>query len=741
MEELKPLDRSAVTDSTMLRNISSPQPMEIPNPSSTSPLPKTKRTYKKRKLKAPVEAEMSVAKKAKKSSTVESRHQNRKTTYKDRLVNCKPCTRNIELLKISGQGSTSNEKAYRGFWNSALQEKSKNVWLPTGIVCVDSDTNSYSGCSQSTEFISSFKTKLLTAFNRNSLKTSWPSSTYSPVGLTDQEDTKRPSKAYFMERMKEWKEMKYTEKKMEELREKERREMEEKEKQVKSYTRCQKIQLQVTNTQRLLFLSWMKAANTTHNLALGDLLTAHKHWIETEPIASIEKYLKNRYVTAENISEKHKYLLHTPADIRKSAVKELISHLKAYRTNRDKRLELRAKYPLAKIFQKDFPFHINFMSVRQFDSCSLSMEQKSFRFQNAHSFGLFSSMKFKLPRDVDTKNVRVYKGYIMTKETVSTDIKLHYSFGNFYLLAPYTAHVQQVPIISPPLNTFPVSENLFSPLEDEAGNTQNVENQMDVEDGDEGTRARARARGDENVQCEVAMKSRARTENWFSSGAHLERDAFGCVDPGVRKPFTIYSPQGRVDILGANSNKVLDRYLLRVDKKQKVVKKKVSEMNVNKSVCGGEERVKWRRKIRRANQAFIKARSRLKNVVKHFHYNAAHHMCRNYETILLPTYGTHGMVNKMGGKRKIRKCVVRRMQALSFYQFSERLKQVASLYPGTRVLRGSEAYTSKTCGCCGFIKENLGGSETFSCHQCQLSADRDIHAGRNIFLRSIAAVN
>jgi transposase len=70
-------------------------------------------------------------------------------------------------------------------------------------------------------------------------------------------------------------------------------------------------------------------------------------------------------------------------------------------------------------------------------------------------------------------------------------------------------------------------------------------------------------------------------------------------------------------------------------------------------------------------------------------------------------------------------------------QFGERLVQTATWYPESRVLRGSEAYTSKQCGHCGTLNDKLGGSEVFACRSegCGAQGDRDVHAARNILLR------
>lgn len=51
----------------------------------------------------------------------------------------------------------------------------------------------------------------------------------------------------------------------------------------------------------------------------------------------------------------------------------------------------------------------------------------------------------------------------------------------------------------------------------------------------------------------------------------------------------------------------------------------------------------------------------------------------------------------------------------------------------------SEAWSSKTCGGCGRIRHNLGGSDVFKCPHavCGLVRPRDWNAARTIFLMNV----
>ena len=53
----------------------------------------------------------------------------------------------------------------------------------------------------------------------------------------------------------------------------------------------------------------------------------------------------------------------------------------------------------------------------------------------------------------------------------------------------------------------------------------------------------------------------------------------------------------------------------------------------------------------------------------------------------------------------------------------------------------NEAYTSKTCSCCGNIQWNLGGAKLYKCSQCKAVMDhRDDNGAKNIFLKNYEAL-
>ena len=101
---------------------------------------------------------------------------------------------------------------------------------------------------------------------------------------------------------------------------------------------------------------------------------------------------------------------------------------------------------------------------------------------------------------------------------------------------------------------------------------------------------------------------------------------------------------------------------------------------------------------------------------------------------MISNFKVSGMIKKH--ERKI-KCVrVRKMLNWSHYSFRKRLINHSEKL-GNRVHEVSEHYTSCTCGNCGIITWNLGGTETFNCKQCAFNIPRDYNGSRNIFLMNV----
>jgi putative transposase len=113
-------------------------------------------------------------------------------------------------------------------------------------------------------------------------------------------------------------------------------------------------------------------------------------------------------------------------------------------------------------------------------------------------------------------------------------------------------------------------------------------------------------------------------------------------------------------------------------------------------------------------------------------------LSKNYKLILLPKFNTSQMLDssfEQPGK-SLSSATKRKMQGLAHFRFQQKLAYLTEKY-GSKMILVSEAYTTKTCGLCGNIKENVGSSKIYKCDNCSYCMDRDIHGARNIWIRNL----
>jgi len=140
---------------------------------------------------------------------------------------------------------------------------------------------------------------------------------------------------------------------------------------------------------------------------------------------------------------------------------------------------------------------------------------------------------------------------------------------------------------------------------------------------------------------------------------------------------------------------------------------------------------RWRCKLKKAME---RVRTRIKNLRSEVHKQVASYLARNYDVIYLPTFETSQMVAK--SKRKIKSKSARAMMTWAFYQFSQTLQHLCNRY-GSRLVRVTEEYTSKTCTSCGHIHHKLGGNKNFKCPHCGYQIKRDFNGALGIMLKAL----
>ncbi len=140
------------------------------------------------------------------------------------------------------------------------------------------------------------------------------------------------------------------------------------------------------------------------------------------------------------------------------------------------------------------------------------------------------------------------------------------------------------------------------------------------------------------------------------------------------------------------------------------------------------------RQRKRMRQAANRLRLKIRNLIDEAHKQIAHYLTRNYRIIFLPTFETSQMVSR--ARRKIRSKTVRAMLGWAHYRFELFLDYQARC-TGSTVIKGSEAYSSKTCTKCGHIHQSLGGSKVFKCNSCGNTLPRDFNGALGFLLRAL----
>lgn len=182
------------------------------------------------------------------------------------------------------------------------------------------------------------------------------------------------------------------------------------------------------------------------------------------------------------------------------------------------------------------------------------------------------------------------------------------------------------------------------------------------------------------------------------------------LDPGVRSFQYCYSPNGVITDIKPNFDR-LERHI------------KYIERLVN---------LKSNSKLKRKISIL---RTKIRNYINDFHYKTINYLVKNYNNIVIPQFGVKNMVKKKN--RNISKKTVKDLLILSHGSFIEKLKFKCDEYQ-RRLILTSEEFTTKTCGNCGNLKNDIGSNKMFKCDKCNSVIGRDCNGSRNILLKLIS---
>jgi putative transposase len=190
------------------------------------------------------------------------------------------------------------------------------------------------------------------------------------------------------------------------------------------------------------------------------------------------------------------------------------------------------------------------------------------------------------------------------------------------------------------------------------------------------------------------------------------------LDPGVRTFQTMYSKDSTAEFGYDTAEKILCLY-----KREDKLKAVLATATLTS------------KKRRGINKKCDKLRTKIKNITDDLHWKIADYLTKNFQVILLPVFNTNQTSSK--NDKVTSNTATRLLIGLSHHEFQQKLLYKAK-QRGRNVILCKEDFTTKCCGGCGTLNEKIGGKKTFHCENCSLTMDRDIHAARNILIRTLS---
>ena len=196
------------------------------------------------------------------------------------------------------------------------------------------------------------------------------------------------------------------------------------------------------------------------------------------------------------------------------------------------------------------------------------------------------------------------------------------------------------------------------------------------------------------------------------------------LDPGVRTFQTIYdASRSRVLHIGPSDLSRIFRLCRSLDDL------------IGRSTTHGNHHRRY--SYRRAAD---RLRKKIRNLIDEVHKQLAKHLASHYDIVFLPKFETSQMVRKID--RKIGRKSARGMAVWAHYRFRQRLIHTCRMLGRCKLIVCNEAWTSKTCSCCGQLHHGLGSSKVFRCPNpaCAVTMDRDVNGAKNILLKNYEAL-
>ena len=190
------------------------------------------------------------------------------------------------------------------------------------------------------------------------------------------------------------------------------------------------------------------------------------------------------------------------------------------------------------------------------------------------------------------------------------------------------------------------------------------------------------------------------------------------IDLGI-KEFAVMSDNTKVENL-----KLINKYEVKLKREQRKLSKRKEIVKIsNKKLSDSKNYQKQKKKI-------AKIHNKIRNKRKDFINKLSTDIINNHDIICIEDLNIKGMLKNHKLARSI--------SDVSWNAFVRQLEYKANWY-GRKIVRVPRFYpSSKTCSCCGNVKETLKLSERiYHCECCGLEIDRDYNASINILRKGL----
>lgn len=157
----------------------------------------------------------------------------------------------------------------------------------------------------------------------------------------------------------------------------------------------------------------------------------------------------------------------------------------------------------------------------------------------------------------------------------------------------------------------------------------------------------------------------------------------------------------------------------------KINKRKLKLAQRKQSKKYNKDAKKQSNNYKKASKKVAKIHQKIANIRKDATHKLTTHLAKNHSLIGIEDLNVSGMMKN----RKLSSAIADG----GFYEFRRQLEYKTAWYGSKLVVIDRFFPSSKTCSCCGVVKEKLKLSERiFNCEACESSIDRDLNAAINI---------